>query len=685
RRGRGGRESMDGQNDEQANEDAARRIQAEMWAADRAAAAAGDDAGGGENNGGGNERERERRRGRGRKQRGHRGGGQGEGPGGRGRGHRRGGQGRERDTDHEEPPVSDCALLRVRRGPDGPLPGQPHAPPGNHRLHRPRQEPEAGAGLPAVRQVRQRQRPQEEGRALHGGPAEADRRGVPPLPAPRGGQHGRGLGHDEERPDHGAEGEVEGAPRPDRHGKAAARVGQEVLQGPEAAPSQPQPGGARVRRRPRLPGEADGRTGTLPERAGHDRAGQQRPDREEVQVARAEDRRREGRAQEEGGDDELKQPEDGSGLNPQPDDDEGVVEQVDLPIAREPEAGEEGSPYAAKVEDDEDMDDDNDDEEVKVASSASDVPKKPAAPAPAGGGGSGTAPNAVRVPLDHSPQAVKLLLEYCYTNRVQSLGHEAFVKSSRFLNSRDVGTAAAKQSGPVSPFRKHEWPEGGHPTVSLHLALAGIALAEEAHLPRLSLMCEVAASQLVNVKSVVDVLTACSLQQTKTGNRLPMLRKAAMLDCVLGQGPAGVEACYANVHFKKGMEDRRDVVRQLGQEQADNGTDQVAQQRDGRVPDRRGVRPGILPDAHAPQPTEPGDLAQRVPARPAAAQRPEGVEEEELEQRRGEEEEEQAEEEQGVVEKPAPAQTGGRGSGGPLVNDVNHPPDEATEIKLCIE
>jgi len=47
---------MDGHNDEQANEDAARRIQAEMWAADQAAAAAAEDnAGGGgnanENNG----------------------------------------------------------------------------------------------------------------------------------------------------------------------------------------------------------------------------------------------------------------------------------------------------------------------------------------------------------------------------------------------------------------------------------------------------------------------------------------------------------------------------------------------------------------------------------------------------------------------------------------------------------
>ena len=81
----------------------------------------------------------------------------------------------------------------------------------------------------------------------------------------------------------------------------------------------------------------------------------------------------------------------------------------------------------------------------------------------------------------------------------------------------------------------------------------------------------------------------------------------------------------------------------------------MARQRDGRFPDRRGVRPGLVPDAHAAKSAEPGDLAERerVPARPAAAQRPEGEQKEELEQRRGEEEEEQGEEEQGgLVEEP---------------------------------
>jgi len=575
---------MDGQNDEQANEDAARRIQAEMWAADRAAAAAGDDAGGGENNGGGND----------------------ENANG-------GGDAAENNADIEEEDRE-----RARGAVDGGIAGEARdengiritrsllcpivlyfecaedltaLSPGNPMLRRGTtvyigldknqklelvfqryakfvnaSAPKKKGALSTVDQLRlidveflhcqlleadntveasammkndritvQRERSKERlGRTdTARQQRESDRkyfkdlRQLLPNPSPEG------LGCDAVL---------------DCRGKLTDERGlcQNVLATTVRANS------VLIAKRCKWLGRkiADAKDElrrraemTVPSDEGGTAAADGRPD--------------DGR---DDGGERLKQPEDGSGLNPQPDDDEGVVEQVDRPIAREPEAGEEGSPYAAKVEDDEDMDDDNDDEEVKVASSASDVPKKPAAPAPAGGGGSGTAPNAVRVPLDHSPQAVKLLLEYCYTNRVQSLGHEAFVKSSRFLNSRDVGTAAAKQSGPVSPFRKHEWPEGGHPTVSLHLALAGIALAEEAHLPRLSLMCEVAASQLVNVKSVVDVLTACSLQQTKTGNRLPMLRKAAMLDCVLGQGPAGVEACYANVHFKKGMEDRRDVV-----------------------------------------------------------------------------------------------------------------------------
>lgn len=162
--------------------------------------------------------------------------------------------------------------------------------------------------------------------------------------------------------------------------------------------------------------------------------------------------------------------------------------------------------------------------------------------------------NSVWISLQHSPQAVKLLLEYCYTNRVQALGQDAFLKASKFPNPKDVGALAAKESGPVPPFRKHEWPDGGAPTVSLHLALAGIALAEEAHMPRFSLMCEVAASKLVDYSNIIDVLAACQTQQQQTGNRLPLLRKAAMLDCVFGK------RYFENPIFKNNMIARKDLV-----------------------------------------------------------------------------------------------------------------------------
>mmetsp|Transcript_26210 Transcript_26210/g.52685 ORF Transcript_26210/g.52685 Transcript_26210/m.52685 type:complete len:669 (+) Transcript_26210:162-2168(+) len=166
----------------------------------------------------------------------------------------------------------------------------------------------------------------------------------------------------------------------------------------------------------------------------------------------------------------------------------------------------------------------------------------------------------VQVTLDHPPEAVKLLLEYCYTNRVHSLGHEAFTKASRYADPKDVGFLAAKDSGPVSPFKKHSWPNGGLPDVSLHVALAGIALAEEAHMPRLSLMCEIAASQLVDPKNVIDVLSACQLQQQKTGNRLPLLRKAAILDCVMANGSVGVEKLYESTSFKTNLEEKSSLV-----------------------------------------------------------------------------------------------------------------------------
>jgi len=215
----------------------------------------------------------------------------------------------------------------------------------------------------------------------------------------------------------------------------------------------------------------------------------------------------------------------------------------------------------SKVED-YDEDDDNKPPAVKVKAAKK---KSPAASGGSGGGGnldsasSSAFPNSIWVSLDHSPQAVKLLLEYCYTNRVQSLGQEAFVKGSKYPIAKEVGPIA-KHDGPVPPYKKHDWPMGGSPTVSLYLALAGITLAEEAHMPRLSLMCEIAASQLVNEHNVIDVLCACQVQQQSTGNRLPILRKAAMLDCIYNRGSSGVESLSKKESFKVGIEERRGLV-----------------------------------------------------------------------------------------------------------------------------
>jgi hypothetical protein len=122
---------------------------------------------------------------------------------------------------------------------------------------------------------------------------------------------------------------------------------------------------------------------------------------------------------------------------------------------------------------------------------------------------------------DHSPQAMKILMEYCYTNRVIILGHDAFIQACR--------TKPIKPNGPVAPYSSaRRWPNNGVPQVSFAVALAGIRLAEEAGMRRLSLMCEVAASHLVNGANIVDALSACTLQQALTGNPLVRLREVSM-------------------------------------------------------------------------------------------------------------------------------------------------------------
>ena len=123
---------------------------------------------------------------------------------------------------------------------------------------------------------------------------------------------------------------------------------------------------------------------------------------------------------------------------------------------------------------------------------------------------------------NHPPEAFKLLLEYCYTNSVIPLGQEAFEVAWNTphdeLNSHTG----------VRPLSR-QWPDKRkHPRVSFATALAGISLAEEANLPRMSLMCEVAASNLVESSNVVEALSMCTKQEDLTGNSLKRLRKAAM-------------------------------------------------------------------------------------------------------------------------------------------------------------
>jgi hypothetical protein len=137
---------------------------------------------------------------------------------------------------------------------------------------------------------------------------------------------------------------------------------------------------------------------------------------------------------------------------------------------------------------------------------------------------------------NHPPQAVKLLLEYCYTNRVVSLGKDAFVDACR------TRPHCRKLLGPVPPYpvggshhvhsnnssSNKRWPMGGEPMVDFEVAIATLRLAEEAGLPRLSLMCQVAAAQLVRTRNVLSALCLCEQLAQTYGNPLPRLRQAAV-------------------------------------------------------------------------------------------------------------------------------------------------------------
>ncbi|KAL3907297.1 MAG: hypothetical protein SGILL_008930 [Bacillariaceae sp.] len=157
---------------------------------------------------------------------------------------------------------------------------------------------------------------------------------------------------------------------------------------------------------------------------------------------------------------------------------------------------------------------------------------------------------------NHPPEAVKILLEYCCTNRVISLGRDAFTLSCKTKPTKHA-------DGPVAPYDKShhtkKWPNGGIPRLDFFVAVAAIKLAEEAGLKRLSLMCEIAASQLISVCNVTEALFMSSSQKNVSGNDLPRLRKAAM-ELILRRGQRGVSEIGRSTTFKKALQEQRSII-----------------------------------------------------------------------------------------------------------------------------
>jgi hypothetical protein len=195
--------------------------------------------------------------------------------------------------------------------------------------------------------------------------------------------------------------------------------------------------------------------------------------------------------------------------------------------------------------------DDDDDEDTKMPS----VAQRDSAEFFGSSGGG----NLLWVTIpNHSPDAVRLLLEYCYTNRVVPLGQQAFLKACRTKDEHR--NPLMPFTGPVAPYHSYSsrtrgWPNNGLPLVSFSVALAGIALAEEANMPRLSLMCEVAASELVKPSNVVEALGRCTAQEKQTGNPLALLRKAAM-SVLFENGPRGVVEMCRKPTFRRALEEK---------------------------------------------------------------------------------------------------------------------------------
>ena len=157
----------------------------------------------------------------------------------------------------------------------------------------------------------------------------------------------------------------------------------------------------------------------------------------------------------------------------------------------------------------------------------------------------------LRVSLDLPVEAVQLLVEYVYTNRVVGLGLDAFVAACK--------TKPTHTSGPVMPFTagsRRRWPNRGEPTVSFAVAAATLALADRVNLPRLALMAEVAAAQTVGSTHIVHALSLCERLRAETGTDLPRLRRAC-LELVLRSQRLERRAVWVLPSFRRELRERK--------------------------------------------------------------------------------------------------------------------------------
>jgi len=181
---------------------------------------------------------------------------------------------------------------------------------------------------------------------------------------------------------------------------------------------------------------------------------------------------------------------------------------------------------------------------------------------------------------NHHPKAVKLLLEYCYTNRCLGLGTVAFthvvdlkreerLKKEALEKEMGVGNISNNENKsdnktyqlPSVEVLNQELRDGTHrdednnnedevlevkhnkqivksevyasempelPTVSFSVAISALELGLEAKMASFSLMCELAAAALIDSQNVARALAQCSLSLTTYGNGLPHLKQAAL-------------------------------------------------------------------------------------------------------------------------------------------------------------